>query len=266
MDTNTGLVILGTAIGSAKIVEKILGPTAEYVGDGLKNWTEKRVENIARIFNKAHKKLGNRIDLPGAVPPKVLKHILDEGSFAEDELAAEYFGGVLASSRTGIARDDRGAAFVDLVGRLTSYQLRSHYIFYTIFKNLFNGTNFTVTSDDMISKLQIYIPRTVYEEGMDFTSDEVVDNIVFHALFGLSKEQLIAEDFAAGNVDLMKKAFRSATEPGIVVSPSPLGAELFLWAHGLGTTHPSKFLLSDVLIEADSDISIPDGSFPTCEI
>ena len=43
--TTTGLTILGGAIGGAKVVEKILGPTADYVGAGLKDWADRRVQN-----------------------------------------------------------------------------------------------------------------------------------------------------------------------------------------------------------------------------
>lgn len=46
MKPGTGLTILGTAVGSAKLVEKLLGPTADYLGEGLRQWTEKRVENV----------------------------------------------------------------------------------------------------------------------------------------------------------------------------------------------------------------------------
>ena len=79
-------------------IAKLLGPTAEYLGDGLRDYTKRRAENISRIFQKASEKLGNRIETPGEVPPRVLKAVLNEGSFCDDELAAEYFGGVLASS------------------------------------------------------------------------------------------------------------------------------------------------------------------------
>jgi hypothetical protein len=89
-------------------VEKNLGPTAEYLGGGLRAWTEKRVQNVATIFNKAQEKLGPEIEKAGSVPPRVLKEVLDEGSFCDDELTAEYFGGILASSRTPSGRDDRG--------------------------------------------------------------------------------------------------------------------------------------------------------------
>ncbi|HEX9830777.1 MAG TPA: hypothetical protein VGA94_03730 [Thermodesulfobacteriota bacterium] len=135
----TGLTILGTAIGSKELVVKVLGPTADYIGGGLQHWTEKSVSSVARIFTNAGAKLGERKELPGAVPPKVLRGILQEGAFCDDELAGEYFGGVLASSRSEISRDDRGAAFISLISRLTSYQIRAHFVFYHIIKNIFDG-------------------------------------------------------------------------------------------------------------------------------
>jgi hypothetical protein len=45
MALETGLIILGSTIGGAKLVEKVLGPRADYVGIGLQNWAEKRVKN-----------------------------------------------------------------------------------------------------------------------------------------------------------------------------------------------------------------------------
>ena len=64
MDAGSGLAILGSTIGGAKIIEKLLGPTAEYLGEGLKSWTSKRVQNVGRIFKNAQTKLGERIDAP----------------------------------------------------------------------------------------------------------------------------------------------------------------------------------------------------------
>jgi hypothetical protein len=121
MDTATGLTILGGAVGSAKIVEKLLGPTADYIGLGVKTWTEKRVENVGRIFRIAAEKLGSSIEEKGGIPPKVLKGILEEGSFCDDELSANYLGGVLASSRSSAPRDDRGATYIALIGRLSTW-------------------------------------------------------------------------------------------------------------------------------------------------
>ena len=132
IDPGTGLAILGSAIGGAKVAEKILGPTSEYIGEQLREWTEKKVKNTANIFKNAEKKLGDKINETGKVSPKVLKGILDDGAWCEEELQVEYFGGVLASSRTGVSRDDRGAYFVSLISRLSSYQLRTHFLLYQI--------------------------------------------------------------------------------------------------------------------------------------
>lgn len=161
METATGLTILGTAVGSAKLVEKVLGPTAEYLGEGLRSWTEKRVENTKRIFQHAAMLLGDKVDTPGAVPPKVLKGILDDGSFCDDQLAAEYFGGVLASSRSNVSRDDRGAAFIALLGRLTTYQIRTHFIFYHVIKSLYEGQPIGISTSEERNQLQTFIPSTV---------------------------------------------------------------------------------------------------------
>ena len=78
MDLGTGLAILG----SKDIVVKVLGPTADYIGKELEFFTKKRIENLKKIFNNAHKKLGSKINTTGSVPPKVLKGIINEGSYA----------------------------------------------------------------------------------------------------------------------------------------------------------------------------------------
>ena len=135
MDIGTGLALLG----SARLVEKLLGPTADYVGDSLKYWTERGTKNVGRIFQNATRQLGARLDEKGVVPPKVLKGIISEGAFCDDSLTAEYFGGVLASSRSDISRDDRGAVFIALIGRLSSYRIRAHYIIYAVVHALGRG-------------------------------------------------------------------------------------------------------------------------------
>ena len=101
-----------------------------------------RIENLKRIFDKAKEKLGDKINEQGAVSPRVLKGIINEGSWSDDFLSVEYFSGVLASSKTGILRDDRGVYFNALISGLSAYQLRMHYLFYHAIKREFNGTRY----------------------------------------------------------------------------------------------------------------------------
>ena len=66
-------------------------------------------------------KLGDKLDRPGQVPPKALKTIVNAGSYFDDAIAVEYIGGVLASSRTEVGRDDRGSRIAKMIDSLSVF-------------------------------------------------------------------------------------------------------------------------------------------------
>jgi hypothetical protein len=254
VDPGTGLTVLGTAVGSAKLVEKILGPTAEYLGSGLKDWTERSVNNVGRVFQKAQEKLGDRVNKPGSVPPKVLKQVLEEGAFSDDELAAEYFGGVLASSRTEVSRDDRGAAFIALVGRLSSYQLRSHYFFYSVVRTVFEGLEVNLGVQSGREQCRLFIPMESYFIALELAPNEPAHVILSHVMFGLVREGLLDNDFEFGGADHVKTKFPAADRPGLILAPSALGVELYLWALGRGELGTNSIL--DSALEQSAGVQI----------
>jgi hypothetical protein len=271
MDPGTGLTILGGAVGSAKLLEKILGPTADYIGSGVRDWTQRAVQNLGTIFKKAHARLGHRIEGPGSVPPKVLKGILAEGAFCEDDVTAEYYAGVLASSRSEVGRDDRGAAMVALIGRLSTYQIRSHYFLYRVIKALYDGLDVSLASSDGRNKLLTFVPFTSYVAALDFSAKENLAGILSHVMFGLSREDLIGDGFQYGSPDELRNHFPSADQGGILFAPSALGAELFLWAHGEGNRVIHHFLKTELLLPGRVDVpptpgirstAFPDRSIP----
>lgn len=260
MDLGTGLTILGSAVGGAKVVEKILGPTSEYIGEHLKEWTKKKVENTAGIFKNAEKKLGHALDETGKVPPKVLKGILEEGAWCEEEIQVEYFGGALASSRTGVSRDDRGASFISLISRLTTYQLRTHYLFYKLVKRHFTGNSVNMNDGNEWSDLEIFIPIETFYDAMDFTKEEAEnwETFLSHVMWGLNKEDLIT-GFSWGSKDVMKKSFICADSNGIIFQPTKMGIELFMWAFGYGQKNPNDFFMEDIIFSTDIEIQIGKG-------
>ncbi len=261
IDPGTGLTILGSAVGGAKIIEKILGPTSEYIGEQIKEWAAKKIKNTANIFKNAEKKLGDRIDLNEQVPPKVLKGILEEGAWCEEELQIEYFGGVLASSRTGVSRDDRGAYFVSLISRLSTYQLRSHYLLYQLLKYHFNNKDINIHEGNKWSNLEIFIPSKTYFLAMDFEKAElsIAANVFTHSIWGLCKEELIHSGFMYGGIDHIKKGFKDATSDGLLFQPTQIGIELFMWAYGYGNKDPNDFFKNTILFPNDQDIIIGES-------
>ena len=242
------LTTLGIAGGigyvGKDVVNKILGPTAEYLGQQLKEYAQKRLENTGKIFSNAEKKLGDKLDRPGQVPPKVLKTILNEGSYADDAVATEYFGGVLASSRTEVGRDDRGSRLAKMIDNMSAYQLRSHYLIYSTISKLFSNSENSFHLSRNRRKIQLFIPVQDYVGAMAFTQQEW-DNpqMLQHILHGLAADELIAGGVWGGQEDL-KKTFSGAPSAGIICTPTVLGAELLLWAFGHGDKN-LDFLLTD---------------------
>ena len=248
MDAGTGLALLG----SAKLVEKLLGPTFEYLGGELKTWTEKRVNNVGNIFSNATIKLGDKIEIEGAVPPRVLKGILYEGSFCDDTLTAEYFGGVLASSRSGISRDDRGAYFIALISRLSTYQIRMHYVFYHMVKRLFNGIKPNIycsdNFDSVCGHFRISIPLDVYLAAMEFDKQEQkkINVLMEHTLIGLHKEKLLYKQLTRDNGEYC-------------LFPSQFGIELFFWAYGKPDLATRDFFDPANQFEISKEVNINTG-------
>lgn len=252
--TTVGLGIIAAYLGKDGL-NKILGPTAAYLGECFRDFAQKRAQNVGRIFGNAEQKLGQKIEQPGQVPPKVLKTIINEGSYSDDEIAVEYFGGILASSRTEQGRDDRGARIGKILDGLSVYQIRTHYIVYTLVRKIFKDSGYQFNQDDR-PRMQIFIPWASYLGAMEFSQSEMnqLASIVNHSLFGLSRDALI-ETFQYGSEEHISKHCTEAKGGGIVVSPSAFGAELYLWGYGQGDKDLG-FILNDDEFDDMKDLPV----------
>lgn len=250
----SGLAILG----SKDLLTKLLGPSADYIGGEFKNLVQKCNVNLDSIFQKAARKLGERINDGSSVNPRVLKHVVDEGRFCEDDLTSEYYGGILASSRSRIGRDDRGVTLLALIKDLSVYQLRFHFVIYLTVNRLFKGQSFNLGDGNDCHKMRFFIPMDVYRTAMGFTEGEDPNTILPHCLFGLDKHKLIS-DFASGQTEFLHKQHKSIPGEGILLAPTLPGAELFLWAVGLPGAS-GRELLQVGVSGAVSGVEIPEGS------
>lgn len=265
VEQQTALLLLGSAIGGAKTLEKILGPTAAYIGEGLKSWTERRIQNVARIFQKATVKLGDDLNNPGSIPPRVLKEVLDEGSYCDDELTAEYFAGVLASGRSPNGRDDRAATYLKLTSTLSTYEIRLHYIAYTIFRMLYLGTGLRPMFEDDLVNMSTFYPVPFLAHNMDFTEKEPVEQILVESTMGL-RRHFLSEVGVWGTSDHVNKNGKkqygerwidiTPTNRGFVLRPTQFGIDYYLWATGNGKIGRPKFLNSDLKILGLPDVRL----------
>lgn len=184
-----------------------------------------------KIVDNAVRKSSGLLDEEGSVPPRVLRDVINDGSYREDEISVEYFGGVLASSRTPSGRDDRGASFTSLLSRLTTYQIRSHYIFYLCLREVFLNSEMATSDPNGRSQLRVGIEIGSFVKALDLAKGEAhgMGNVLEHVAFGLNKEDLI-DNFNYGNIKYCHKDRGNVAISVIDFTPSFVGSELLLRA------------------------------------
>ncbi len=115
------------------ILKKVLGPVLTEFGEDLK-----RVYAAGRdkIVAAASRKIENLEDGQQA-NLRVARDVFWNGAFTDEEVCAEYFGGILASSRSEDGKDDSSIHFIDVIKSLSSRQLQLHYLIYNSLNKMF---------------------------------------------------------------------------------------------------------------------------------
>lgn len=238
---------------------RILGRPIEEVGVSFRPVTRAQYENVRNVVLDAEAKLPPGSGA-GEMPPRVGSRVWDEAVFADNEVSVSYLGGVLASSWEPGGRDDRGVPITALVGRLSKYSLRAHFIFYSEWRRLLLGSSVNIGAKDEVGGAHMYMPNRVYYPAMGLAPDEDPASITTHTMHNLSREELI-DDWASGPLELIRRWVPGATEAGIELLPTMSGAELFMWGMGMGKQDPRDMFNPALNIPVQSvGIAIPPGA------
>lgn len=221
---------LATALG-AKLLYDVCGPTAQYLGGELASYTEIGLKNLQRIFENAAQRISILNKEGGQIPSRVLKNALSEGYFCEDEIQAAYLGGVLASAKGPVTRDDRAVSYSSIISSLSSYQLRTHCILYSALLRVEQQKFSDVFRFLYTHGVTVSIRESDYQSAMDFSAAEQPDIIAEHSFVGLEKRGLSEGGF---RVVLPRPPFNDSEIPFRYFYPTTLGVELFLWGQGFG--------------------------------
>ena len=152
------IVAAAIAYASTGGIEKLLGPSFEYMGEGLRNTIEKlnvsAKENIGKIIGKAINKKSSQLDEDGRVNPRIIKDIVIEGAFCDTNILQEYYSGILIGART-IDGDDSDIFYLNIVKGLSTDQLRLHYVIYSKFLNTYKGEVVNLHQPEEKSKYKV---------------------------------------------------------------------------------------------------------------
>jgi len=138
-------------------LQKAFGPALTEIGEDLKKIYAKGRDKLVAA---AYRKIKNPEDGKQA-NLRVTRDVLWNGAFTDDEVCAEYFGGILASSRSADGKDDDAIQFVDVIKSMSAKQLRLHYTIYNCLNKLFvaAGTPVNVGQGTEVQAKQLWFAQ-----------------------------------------------------------------------------------------------------------
>lgn len=247
-----GPVLDHAAKEATSVGARLLGPLADVIGaDWASRYSERNITRIARL---AESRVSQNED---AIPPRVAAAVFEAGAFADDEFVAEYLSGVLASSRNANDRSDRGIGWTALVSRLSSEELRLHFIIYSVARRSLRGRDLSVAG---VCATQLYLPFRELNSAMGWGESDVGDSTFTETFYGIHREGLVgATNFFFGPQMVLEDASQARIPGhGLLVMPSRAGIGLYLWGLGAGGRSLETIIDEEAgleLVEA-SDLSL----------
>jgi len=203
-------------------IKETLGPTLDVIGVDLANLYEKSKVGVTRIAIAAKNKIAKspkpiKDDAVLKANPRIARDVFWNGSFNEEMVSAEYFGGVLAQSRSENGKDDGAIFYLDIIKSLSSTQLLMHYLVYSAINNL------AVTAPT---------PASVNPaDNSDINNWRVYINTNELTHFGINLEQDIQALFQKGLISNFKygpELLASETSLHVTsMTPTTLGIQLY---------------------------------------
>lgn len=212
------LVTTGTAV---IIASKLLGKTAEAISGDLATLYASGRDKMLQV---AIRKIKNPND--GAIANlRVARDVFLNGSYSDESICAEYFGGILAASRSDDGKDDTGVFYVDIIKSLSSGQLKMHYIIYRTFNKLLmsdeSKRDLNPGQETELQGLRLFVPLVGILEQLGKEDFGAI-------LHGLHAKGLIGY-FQSNNHELEN----GSKVPNLSVDPTTLGIQLFAIANNM---------------------------------
>jgi hypothetical protein len=216
MEPVSTLTTVGTTLA---IANKLLGKTAEAISDDLANLYKAGLDKIVSVAIRKTPDIedGKSANL------RVTRDVFFNGSFTDEAICAEYFGGILASSRSIDGKDDIGVFYTDIIKSLSSSQLKLHYIIY-----------------HSLNKLWVEMPEEKIRPNAGMGTETGQYNIWFSTIelqnIGIDVEKdLIAlhcKELIGLNYEALGHKLEDGKEvPYTKVGPTTLGIQLYAVAH-----------------------------------
>ena len=205
----TSLIAAGGYIGT-----KLFGSALATMGDDINRLY---VCGRDKIVEVASRKVEDHND-GKQVNIRAARDVLWNGAITEDDVCAEYFGGMLAAARSADGKDDSVVHYVDTVKAMSARQLELHYLIYKAWQNILGNKHQELNvaqSSDVQSVSLFFAGVELGARSINYDRDLTV----LHRLGLLSQfkyDNYVGDD---------------KTLPYVQASPTTFGVMLFAIAH-----------------------------------
>lgn len=234
----TPIITVAAGVVAHDASKRVLGPTADLIGKDLAKAYEFAKRNISRVINVADSKLGTTSNTGGGVHPRIARRVFNEIRDMDSAFAAEYFGGILASSHGPESDDDSAAPFLKMLENLSARQMQlhffTHYLYCQSLATLARSPECRVENfwKNYGIVIEVEFLKELYEE--DIFSWRLAED-----LRNLIAEEAIGPDFTLRDGDqVVGRNHRKLQQSGLYVTFSLPGLRLFLRALGQRGQNP----------------------------
>jgi hypothetical protein len=193
---------------------KLFGSALAAMGDDINRLYVRGRDKIVEV---ASRKVEDHND-GKQVNIRAARDVLWNGAITEDDVCAEYFGGMLAAARSADGKDDSVVHYVDTVKAMSARQLELHYLIYKAWQDILGGKRQEINvgqSSDVQSANLFFAGLELGARSINYDRDLTV----LHRL-GLLLQ--FKYDNYVGD---------GKTLPYVHVSPATFGVMLFAIAH-----------------------------------
>jgi hypothetical protein len=209
-------ILLPTVIAVGGYVgTKLFGTALATMGDDI---NKLYVRGRDKIVDAATKKIDDPED-GKTVNLRAARDVLWNGAITEDEVCAEYFGGMLAAARSEDGKDDGVVHYVDTIKAMSARQLELHYVIYKAWQNLLNQRVDTPINVALSSDVQKW---KIFMAGLELSARKLPYDRDLTVLYRLG----LTQDFKYDNHVVNGKSL-----PYVSVTPTTFGVMLFAVAH-----------------------------------
>ncbi|MEV6928044.1 hypothetical protein AB0M46_26565 [Dactylosporangium sp. NPDC051485] len=118
---------------------------------------------------------------------------------------------------------------------------------YTEFRRLLAGSGIDIFNKESLDAAKILVPFDLYKSVMDFSEDEECNVIFGSCAYSLKKEELLDWWWAAEEEDyVLKKTGRLVRGGAMLIWPTVIGIQLYMWTMGRGRDNAETFLDVDL--------------------